>query len=83
MAKLIGDKGKGQGLSPRCPDIAFWSGDAVNTVIDRFQEAKKQSAAFKQYLPHCSKSKKNAPSGWPQPSSSSSYRQVQKRECRF
>ncbi len=24
VAKLIGDKGKGQGLSPRCPDIAFW-----------------------------------------------------------
>lgn len=41
-------------------------GDAVNMVIDRFQEAKKQSAAFKQYLlPRRSKSKTVAPTGQP------------------
>ncbi len=63
-------------VAPISPSGLF--GDAVNMVVDRFQEAKKQSAAFKQYLPRCSKSKKAALSGRPQPSSSSSYRQVQK-----
>lgn len=27
-------------------------GDAVNAVVDRFQEAKSQSAAFRQFIPH-------------------------------
>ncbi len=62
--------------APISPSGLF--GDTVNMVADRFQEAKKQSAAFKQYLPRRSKSKKAALSGRPQPSSSSSYRQVRK-----
>lgn len=63
--------------APILPSGLF--GDSVNIVVDRFQEAKKQSAAFRQYLPRRSKPKKPAPSGQPQPSASSSaYRQAQK-----
>jgi hypothetical protein len=65
--------------APISPSGLF--GDAVNTVVDRFQEARKQSAAFKQFLPRRSVSGKSAPSGQPQPqpsTSSSSYRQAQK-----
>lgn len=44
--------------------------DTVNTVINRFQHARKQSVAFQQFLPRrsISKSKKAVPSGQPQPS---------------
>ncbi|CAM4459094.1 unnamed protein product [Leuciscus chuanchicus] len=38
-------------------------GDAVNAVLDRFQELKKQSVAFRQYLPCRSRSKKAAARG--------------------
>ncbi len=41
--------------APISPSGLF--GDAINMAVDRFQEAKKQSAAFKQYLPRRSKSK--------------------------
>lgn len=63
--------------APLSPSGLF--GDAVNTVVDRYQEAKRQSAAFQQFIPRRSKSKGAGPkTDQPQPSSSSSYRQVQK-----
>ncbi len=40
--------------APVSPSGLF--GGAVNSVVDRFQEAKKQAAAFQQYLPHWSQS---------------------------
>ncbi|ROL42281.1 hypothetical protein DPX16_18203 [Anabarilius grahami] len=36
--------------APLAPPGLF--GDAVNTVVDRFQEANKQAAAFQKLLPH-------------------------------
>ncbi|XDV15099.1 hypothetical protein PO909_015239 [Leuciscus waleckii] len=55
-------------------------GDAVASVVDRFQETKKQSSAFQQFLPRRSKPKSSrvGQRDQPQPSSSSSYRQEQK-----
>ncbi|CAM4635653.1 unnamed protein product [Leuciscus chuanchicus] len=64
--------------SPISPFGLF--GGAVDTVVGRFQEVKKQSAAFQQYLPRrSSSSRKAASKGQPQPSASSSHRQVQKQ----
>lgn len=63
--------------SPISPPGLF--GGAVGTVVERFQEVKKQSAAFHQYLPRRSGSSgKAASKGQPRPSTSSSHRQVQK-----
>ncbi len=62
--------------APILPSGLF--GDAVNAVVDRFQEAKKQAAAFQRFLPRRSQSgaeRRNQP----QPCTSSSYREVQKR----
>lgn len=55
-------------------------GDAVNSVVDRFQESRKQSAAFQQYLPRKAKAKssRGGQSNQPQPSASSSHRAEQK-----
>ncbi len=39
-----------KGTNPLSPFDVF--GDAVNTVVERFQEAKKQTAVFQRYLPH-------------------------------
>ncbi len=62
--------------APILPSGLF--GDAVNAVVDRFQEAKKQAAAFQRFLPCHSQSEAER---WnqPQPCTSSSYREVQKR----
>ncbi len=40
--------------TPILPSGLF--GDTVNSVVDRFQEAKKQAAAYQQFLPDCSQS---------------------------
>ena len=63
--------------SPISPSGLF--GGAVETVVGRFQEVRKQSAAFQQYLPRrSSSSRKAASKGQPRPPSSSSHRQEQK-----
>ncbi len=61
--------------APLVPSGLF--GDAVNMVIDRFQEAKKQAAAFQRFLPRHSHGADRRDQ--PQPCTSSSYREVQKR----
>jgi hypothetical protein len=63
--------------APICTSGLF--GEAVNAVVDRFQDTKKQSEAFRQYLPRRSRSRKSAARGSKQPQpSSSSYRQGQR-----
>ncbi|KAK2869830.1 hypothetical protein Q8A67_024222 [Cirrhinus molitorella] len=61
--------------APLSPSGLF--GDAVNTVVERFQEAKKQAAAFQRFLP-----RRQVPGAaereQPRPSSSS-YRQQQRQ----
>ncbi len=61
--------------APISPSGLF--GDAVNLVVGRFQEAKKQAAAFQQFLPRCAQSGADR-QNQPQPCTSSSYREVQK-----
>ncbi len=61
--------------APLVPSGLF--GDGVNTVVDRFQEAKKQTAAFQRFLPRRSHGADRRDQ--PQPCTSSSYREVQKR----
>lgn len=51
--------------------------DAVNTVDERFQKAKKQAETFKRYLPRRPQPTRAAGHEQPQPSSSS-YRAQQK-----
>ncbi|KAI2665989.1 Transposon Ty3-G Gag-Pol polyprotein [Labeo rohita] len=56
-------------------------GDAVESVVSRYQEARKQAAAFQRYLPRrslASAAAHTAGCEQPQPSTSSSYREVQK-----
>ncbi|KAI2647838.1 Transposon Ty3-G Gag-Pol polyprotein [Labeo rohita] len=48
-------------------------GDAVNAVVDRYQEARKQAAAFQRFLP------RRHPAQQPRPSTSSSHREAQKQ----
>lgn len=54
-------------------------GDAVNSVIERFQEVKKQEATFQQYLPHNSQVSGAAGRELPQLETISSHR-VQKKQ---
>ncbi len=54
-------------------------GDAVNSVVDRYQEARKQVAAFQRFLPRRSIALGAAGREQPQPCTSSSYREVQKQ----
>lgn len=61
--------------APVNPDGLF--GDAVDEVVERFQEAKKQSEAFKKFLPRRVQPPGAAGREQPQPSSSS-YRAQQK-----
>ncbi len=52
VADPVQHQRKGQGLlmdTPLAPSGLF--GEAENTVVDRFQEAKKQAEAFQQFLP--------------------------------
>ncbi|KAI2656770.1 Transposon Ty3-G Gag-Pol polyprotein [Labeo rohita] len=53
-------------------------GDAVDSVVSRYQEARKQAAAFQRFLPRRSLAPTAAGREQPSPSTSSSYRQVQK-----
>ncbi|KAI2662393.1 hypothetical protein H4Q32_001228 [Labeo rohita] len=53
-------------------------GDAVDSVVSRCQEARKQAAAFQRFLPRRSLAPTAAGREQPSPSTSSSYRQVQK-----
>ncbi|KAL0173153.1 hypothetical protein M9458_033464, partial [Cirrhinus mrigala] len=53
-------------------------GDAVDSVVSRYQEARKQAAAFQRYLPCRSLASAAAGHEQPQPSTSSLYREVQK-----
>ncbi|KAI2646466.1 Transposon Ty3-G Gag-Pol polyprotein [Labeo rohita] len=52
-------------------------GDAVDSVVSRYQEARKQAAAFQRFLPRRSLAPTAAGREQPSPSTSSSYRQVQ------
>ncbi len=53
-------------------------GDAVDSVVDRYQEARKQAAAFQRFLPRRPKSLGAAGREQPQPCTSSSYREIQR-----
>ncbi len=63
--------------APLAPSGLF--GDAVNSVVDRFQEASKQAAAFQRFLPRRSVALGAAGREQPQPCTSSSYREVQRQ----
>ncbi|CAM4567192.1 unnamed protein product [Leuciscus chuanchicus] len=52
--------------APLAPPGLF--GDAVSSVVERFQEAKKQAAAFQKFIPRLKKSHGAAAKGQPQPS---------------
>ncbi|KAI2664009.1 Transposon Ty3-G Gag-Pol polyprotein [Labeo rohita] len=73
---------------PRRTGSSFWTpplspaglfGDAVNAVIDRYQEARKQAVAFQRFLPRRHPARGAAATEQPQPSTSSSYRETQKQ----
>ncbi len=55
-------------------------GDAVNSVVDRFQEASKQAAAFQRFPPSRSRAQ-GAAGQQPSTSTSSSYREAQKESA--
>ncbi|KAL0173005.1 hypothetical protein M9458_033316, partial [Cirrhinus mrigala] len=64
--------------SPLSPSGLF--GDAVNTVVERDREARKQAAAFQRFLPRRTPAQGAAGREQPRPStSSSSYRETQKQ----
>ncbi len=53
-------------------------GDAVDSVVDRHQEARRQAAAFQRFLPRCSLARGAAGREQPLPRADSSYREAQK-----
>ncbi len=63
--------------APLAPSGLF--GDAVNSVVDRFQEASKQAVAFLRFLPRRLVALGAAGREQPQPCTSSSYREVQRQ----
>ncbi len=63
--------------APLVPSGLF--GDAVDSVVDRYQEARKQAAAFQRSLPHRSIALGAAGREQPQPCTSSSYREMQRQ----
>ncbi len=63
--------------APLAPSGLF--GDAVDLVVDRYQEAHKQAAAFQRFLPRRSIALGAAGREQPQPCTSSSYREIQSR----
>ncbi len=63
--------------APLAPSGLF--GDAINSVVDRYQEARKQAAAFQRFRPRRSIALGAAGREQPQPCTSSSYREVQKQ----
>ncbi|KAL0168890.1 hypothetical protein M9458_037112, partial [Cirrhinus mrigala] len=54
-------------------------GDAVDAVVDRYQEARKQAAAFQRFLPRRHPAHGAAATEQPRPSTSSSHREAQKQ----
>lgn len=48
MAKFVRDQGERKGIFDGCLSGLF--GDAVNTVVDRFQMVKKKFEAFQQFI---------------------------------
>ncbi|KAL0167364.1 hypothetical protein M9458_039208, partial [Cirrhinus mrigala] len=64
--------------TPRFPPSGLF-GDAVNAVIDRYQEARKQAAAFQRFLPRRRPAHEAAELEQPRPRTSSSYRETQKQ----
>lgn len=54
-------------------------GDAINSVIDRYQEARKQESVFQQFLPRRSLALGAAGQDQPPPCTSSSYWKAQKQ----
>ncbi|KAI2661618.1 Transposon Ty3-G Gag-Pol polyprotein [Labeo rohita] len=63
--------------APLSPSGLF--GDSVNSVVDRYQEARKQAAAFQRFLPLRHPAREAAGREQPRPSTSSSYREAQKQ----
>lgn len=63
--------------APLAPSGLF--GDAVDSVVDRYQEARKQAAAFQRFLPRRSLAQGAAGREQPSPHASSSYREAQKQ----
>ncbi|KAL0201989.1 hypothetical protein M9458_000007, partial [Cirrhinus mrigala] len=63
--------------APLSPSGLF--GDAVNAVVDRYQEARKQAAAFQRFLPRRRPAHEAAELEQPRPRTSSSYRETQKQ----
>ncbi|KAL0161370.1 hypothetical protein M9458_045095, partial [Cirrhinus mrigala] len=63
--------------APLSPSGLF--GDAVNTVVDRYQEARKQAAAFQRFLPRRRPAHEAAELEQPRPRTSSSHRETQKQ----
>ncbi len=53
-------------------------GDAVDSVVDRYQEARKQARAFQRFLPRHSFVLGAVGREQPQPCTSSSHREIQK-----
>ncbi|KAL0157250.1 hypothetical protein M9458_048496, partial [Cirrhinus mrigala] len=58
-------------------------GDAVNAVVDRYQEARKQAAAFQRFLPRHHPAHGAAATEQPRPSTSSSHREAQKQSSEW
>ncbi|KAL0185775.1 hypothetical protein M9458_017445, partial [Cirrhinus mrigala] len=63
--------------APLSPSGLF--GDAVNSIVDRYQEAHKQVAVFQQFLPRRHPAHGAAEREQPRPSTSSSHRETQKQ----
>ncbi len=63
--------------APLAPSGLF--GDAVDSFVNRFQEASKQVAAFQRFLPRRSIALGAAGRKQPQPCTSSSYREIQRQ----
>ncbi len=54
-------------------------GDAVESVVDRYREARRQAVAFQQFLPRRPPAQAAAGREQPQPRASSSYREAQRQ----
>ncbi len=63
--------------APLAPSGLF--GDAIDSFVDRYQESRKQAAAFQRFLPRHSIVLGAAGREQPQPFTSSSYREIQRQ----
>ncbi len=78
MVDSVRHEREGQCLdAPLAPSGLF--GDAVDSVVDRYQEARKQAATFQWFLPRRSIALGAAGREQPQPCTSSSYREIQRQ----